>query len=37
MSEEKDSTKWSRWYIGLIAVLVVQIIIYLLITNAYAK
>lgn len=37
MSDMKDPTKWNRWYIGLIAVLVVQIAVYLFITNAYAE
>jgi hypothetical protein len=36
MNEEKDGTNWNAWYIGLIAVLLVQILVYLWITNTYA-
>lgn len=36
MSKEKDSTNWRNWYLGLIVFLVIQIIIYLWITNSYA-
>jgi hypothetical protein len=31
----KDKTNWNAWYIGLISFLLVQIIIYYLITNLY--
>ncbi len=37
MSEEKDGTNWNAWYIGLVVVLLVQIGIYLWITNSYAS
>ena len=30
-----DPTNWNGWYMGLIAALAIQIIIYLLITNMY--
>lgn len=36
MTEEKDPTNWRNWYIGLIAVLVIQIVVFLWITNSYA-
>lgn len=35
MSEEKDDTNWNAWYIGLMVFLLVQIIVYLMITNHY--
>lgn len=34
--EVKDPTNWKVWYIGLILFLVVQIAVYLWITNLYA-
>jgi hypothetical protein len=30
-----DPTNWNGWYMGLIAALALQIIVYLLITNMY--
>ncbi len=30
-----DPTNWNGWYMGLIAALAIQIIVYLLITNMY--
>jgi len=35
MSKEKDSTRWGAWYIGLMAVLLIQIAVYFWITNSY--
>ena len=35
--QEKDSTNWKSWYIGLIVFLVVQIAVYLWITNSYGS
>lgn len=35
MSEEKDSTNWKAWYIGVMLFLLAQIIVYLVITNSY--
>lgn len=35
--EEKDSTNWKGWYLGLMAFLVVQIFVYLWITNSYGS
>ncbi|MDB2656664.1 hypothetical protein N9Y60_01270 [Crocinitomicaceae bacterium] len=32
-----DPTNWNGWYMGLIAALAFQIIVYLLITNMYSK
>lgn len=32
-----DPTNWNGWYMGLIAALALQIIIYLLITNMYSE
>lgn len=32
-----DPTNWNGWYMGLIAALAFQIIVYLLITNTYSK
>jgi type III secretory pathway component EscV len=34
-SNEKDPTNWKAWYWGLILFLVVQIVVYLVITKAY--
>lgn len=34
--KEKDQTKWSWWYIGLMLFLGLQILIYWLITNHYS-
>jgi len=36
MKNKEDSTKWNYWYLGLIAALLIQIVIYLMITNYYA-
>lgn len=35
MSEERDPTNWKAWYIALIAFLVLQIAVFLWITNSY--
>ena len=32
---KEDPTNWNAWYMGLIAALAFQIIVYLLITNMY--
>jgi len=37
MSEEKDTANWKKWYLGLIIFLVIQIVIYLWITNSYVS
>lgn len=37
MSEEKDPINWKAWYIGLVAFLVVQIVVFLWITNSYGS
>ena len=37
MSEENDGTNWKAWYVGLVLVLLVQIAVYLWITNSYAS
>lgn len=35
MEEEKDETNWKAWYLTLVVFLVMQILIYLIITNTY--
>lgn len=35
MDKEKDTTNWKVWYIALIAVLALQIVLYLWITKSY--
>lgn len=35
MMENKEKTNWKYWYIALIAVLVIQIVVYLIITKSY--
>jgi len=37
MEEEKDSTNWKAWYWGLVLFLLAQIIVFVLISNAYGK
>ena len=35
MKKEQDTTKWNYWYMALVVVLLIQIIVYLIITNQY--
>lgn len=36
MNEPKDNTRWARWYWALILILLLQILVFALITSHYS-